>query len=87
MGRYEKFFNVVGNKRKIKMKEQIQELIAQHKTYKEEVFNLLQELSLYDYDKLDMYEAEALETRRSFLSEELNLRSSFISDLEGLISV
>ena len=69
------------------MKEKIEQLIAQHKIYKEEVFTLLQELSLYDYDKLDMYEAEALETRRSFLEEELSLRSSFISDLEGLLSV
>jgi len=69
------------------MKEKIQELIAQHKIYKEEVHILLQELSLYDYDKLDMYEVEALELRRSFLTEELSLRNSFISDLEGILSV
>ncbi len=67
------------------MKEKIEHLIAEHKNYKEEIFYMLQELSLYDYDKLDMYEVEALEVRRSCLSDELSLRSSFISDLEGLL--
>lgn len=67
------------------MKQQIQELIQQHKERKEEVFEHLQELSnLLDTD-LNSEEKELIRNSIFYLDKERYLRSVFISELESLI--
>ncbi len=68
------------------MKTQIQELLNQHKLRKDECFDLLEGLSGIDGYSLLNKDREALETSIIELSKELELRTSFIFELENLLS-
>jgi len=67
------------------MKEQIKQLIQQHKQAKEEVWGCLNELSQFDEDKMSKEEVDTLEKVKSRYSEEYVWRGVFISQLEDLL--
>jgi hypothetical protein len=67
------------------MKEEIENLIAQHRLLKQEVFEELSELSKINDSKISEEEKEALRTSLFCLSNELSVRNSLISDLENLL--
>lgn len=63
---------------------ELQQLITEHKTYRDEVFEALQELSKQNCKKLSKDEREYLKWNEFKFQLELSLRNSFISDLESL---
>ena len=67
------------------MKQKIKELIQEHKERKQECFEQLQELSKLSGTKISKEEKEVLRTSMFYLSQEYDLRSVFVSELEGLI--
>jgi len=67
------------------MKEQIEDLIQEHKLRKEECFEHLEQLSHLLDTKISEEEKEVLRTSVFYLEQEHHLRSLFISDLENLI--
>jgi predicted XRE-type DNA-binding protein len=69
------------------MKEEIENLIAQHKLLRQEVFEELSELSKINDSKISKEEKEALNTTIAIRDMEYHLRGSFISELEILIGV
>ena len=67
------------------MKQKIKELIQQHKERKQECFEQLEELSKLSGTKISKEEKEVLRTSMSYLPQEYDLRSVFVSELESLI--
>ncbi len=67
------------------MKQKIKELIQEHKERKQECFEQLQELSKLSGTKISKEEKEVLRTSMFYLSQEYDLRSVFVSELESLI--
>ncbi len=67
------------------MKEKIQELIKHQTDSRNEVRSLLEELSQIDVDKISYQEFNSLNELKVKYEEEMNLRSSFITDLENLL--
>ena len=67
------------------MKQKIKELIQQHKERKQECFEQLEELSKLSGTKISKEEKEVLRTSMFYLSQEYDLRSVFIYELENLI--
>ena len=67
------------------MKQKIKELIQEHKKRKQECFEQLQELSKLSGTKISKEEKEVLKTSMFYLSQEYDLRSVFVSELESLI--
>ena len=67
------------------MKEQIQQLIQQHKLAKEECFDMLQDISKIIDTSISQEEKDALRTSLFCLENEYNTRLSFLSDLENLL--
>ena len=67
------------------MKQKIKELIQEHKERKQECFEQLQELSKLSGTKISKEEKEVLKTSMFYLSQEYDLRSVFVSELESLI--
>ena len=67
------------------MKQKIKELIQQHKERKQECFEQLEELSKLSGTKISKEEKEVLRTSMFYLSQEYDLRSIFVSELESLI--
>ena len=63
----------------------IQQLIDHHKSSKQEVYMMLEELSQIDEDKISYQEYNALNDLKVKYEEEMSLRSSFITDLEDLL--
>lgn len=68
------------------MKEQIKQLIQQHKLAKEECYEMLQDISKIIDTNISQDEKDALRTSLFCLENEYNLRLSVISDLENLLS-
>lgn len=64
------------------MKKELQELLDNHKEYKQEVFSLLEQLNQVELYKLPSEDREALKLAINNAEIELNLRNSFITDLE-----
>lgn len=69
------------------MKQEIENLIAQHKLYRQEIFEELSELSKINDSKISEEEKEALNTTIAIRDIEYHLRGIFISELEILIGV
>ena len=67
------------------MKQKIKELIQEHKERKQECFEQLQELSKLSDTKISKEEKEVLRTSMFYISQEYDLRSIFVSELESLI--
>ena len=67
------------------MKQKIKELIQEHKERKQECFEQLQELSKLSGTKISKEEKEVLKMSMFYLSQEYDLRSVFVSELESLI--
>ena len=67
------------------MKQKIKELIQQHKERKQECFEQLEELSKLSGTKISKEEKEVLRTSMFYLSQEYDLRSVFVSELESFI--
>ena len=67
------------------MKQKIKELIQEHKERKQECFEQLQELSKLSDTKISKEEKEVLRTSMFYISQEYDLRSVFVSELESLI--
>jgi hypothetical protein len=67
------------------MKEQIENLIAQYRESKQEVYSLLEELNQVNTTKLDYKENDSLREHKIKLEEELYMRNVMISDLENLL--
>jgi len=63
----------------------IEYLLAQEKTSKEEAQFELNELDKLDTSKFDAFEAQKLEEKIQMLQLEVTLRNGFISDLENLL--
>lgn len=67
------------------MKEKIQNLIDQHKLFKQECYAFLEELNKVDVIKLSPKENDVLHDSKLVYNEELRWRSIFISELEDLL--
>jgi len=67
------------------MKEKVQELIQHHKSSKDEVYMLLEELNQIDIDKISYQEDIALKELKAKHQEEHDMRQLFIQDLESLL--
>lgn len=67
------------------MKQKIQELIDFHKSAKQEVFEMLNELNSVSEDKISSKEIESLRNSILKLECELAWRSTFVSQLEDII--
>ena len=67
------------------MKQKIKELIQEHKERKQECFEQLQELAKLSDTKISKEEKEVLRTSMFYISQEHDLRSIFVSELESLI--
>lgn len=67
------------------MKEKVQELIQHHKSSKDEVYMLLEELNQIDIDKISYQEDIALKELKAKHQEEYDMRQLFIQDLESLL--
>ena len=67
------------------MKQKIEELIQEHKERKQECFEQLQELAKLSDTKISKEEKEVLRTSMFYLSQEYDLMSVFVSELESLI--
>lgn len=68
------------------MKEQIKQLIQQHTLYKDECFEMLQDVSKIIDTSISQEEKDALITSLFCLENEMNIRLGIISDLENLLS-
>ena len=67
------------------MKEEIENLIQQHKLAKDECFGHLEELSILLNTKISKEEKEAVKTLIAQTSKEYDMRFLFISELESLL--
>jgi len=67
------------------MKQQIENLIAEQKLYKLEVFEQANELLKINKEKLSEEEKRLLEDSILVLENEISIRNSIISDLEKLL--
>ena len=67
------------------MEQKIKNLILQHKEYIDGVSWYLNKISAFDLDKVSFEDAKIILNRESYLKNEYNMRSSFISDLENLL--
>ena len=67
------------------MKDKIEELIFHHKTAKQEVSTMLEELNQIDSSKLSYQEVDSLEESKLKLIDEKYFRQLFIQDLQSLL--
>jgi hypothetical protein len=68
------------------MKEKIEKLIVEQTSYRQECFEMLQEVTKIISTNISKEEKDALRTSLFCLENEYNIRLGIISDLENLLS-